>query len=459
MAYLSEKNFEHDAFISYSRVDNLENWVTTFNDRLNIKLKMLSGQKSIDVWRDPKISDNEVFDPVINNTLEKTALFLSLTSPSYNESLYCKKELSYFHTYVQKPNDLYGLVVENKCRVFNIRLYDRPNELWPKELKGRTGYKFFDNELPMPLDPESPEYNKNITILANDIWVLLTLMKQKQHERKFVLLASVPNSLGFFREQLQMSLGKTVRLEPSEKDIPQFENKNLDKILECLEKSCSSIHLIDEESEEPEKTYYRWEAETAVQTNKPQLVWYPKTLPDNSPQKKFIDKLYASKKKELEVIPGNKPDIPNTVSKWVEKYTVDPPPPTDYWLLDADPDDTENIEDINTELHQLNKEQYNYQNADDIIEAVKKVKHYIMVINKYPHTCVHRLNTILKIIPQLPPGCKLGIYISPDSYKLNDEQIEFIKNQKENNFKIYDAIGYGIGDDINSLGDFLRGMS
>ena len=103
MAYLP--NFEFDVFISYAHVDDLTalgsgspGWVHQFHEQLKIYLWKRAGRAdSVKIWRDPVLDGNQLFDRTIQERVERSALFVALTSQGYVESEYCLKELHCFH--------------------------------------------------------------------------------------------------------------------------------------------------------------------------------------------------------------------------------------------------------------------------------------------------------------------------------------------------------------------------
>src|SRR5262245_16281042 len=96
MAYLP--GFEHDIFISYSHVDDLDGWVEVFQKQLEVELSRLVGRMNlVRVWRDKRrLQGNQLFDQTIQNAINSSALFIALTSNGYFASHYCRKELLWF---------------------------------------------------------------------------------------------------------------------------------------------------------------------------------------------------------------------------------------------------------------------------------------------------------------------------------------------------------------------------
>jgi hypothetical protein len=121
MAYVP--GFEHDIFISYAHVDNAsadneDGWVT----RLHASLLKLIPQKigraeNFSIWRDLKLDGVDDFVETIDVAFRRSALMLTILTPSYLASEWCGKELDGF---TAQPHSKFGRKVEDKNRVFKI---------------------------------------------------------------------------------------------------------------------------------------------------------------------------------------------------------------------------------------------------------------------------------------------------------------------------------------------------
>ena len=156
MAYLPE--FETDIFISYARVDNKmvdpreEGWVARFVKHLEIELNQMTGRiGDVKLWWDPTLDDNQLFDDTIQNRINRSALFVSLTSKGYLKSEYCRKELRWFRENAEKHK--WGLKVGERLRVINVMLNNIPPSQWLDEFQGAIGSKFHDAEREEEIGP------------------------------------------------------------------------------------------------------------------------------------------------------------------------------------------------------------------------------------------------------------------------------------------------------------------
>ena len=94
-----QHGFANDVFISYTREDDREEagirWVARFEAELKARLAKVSGQ-SIQTWRDDRLSGADRFGPEIEAQLLKSAVLVSVVTPSYFRSEWCNTERARF---------------------------------------------------------------------------------------------------------------------------------------------------------------------------------------------------------------------------------------------------------------------------------------------------------------------------------------------------------------------------
>lgn len=183
-------HFEKDLFISYSHIDNepltpgQKGWVTRFHKSLETLLNMRMGGVS-KIWRDDKLTGDDVFSAEIVDQFSQTAVMVSVLSPRYIESDWCTKEMREF---CEKAKLSGGVVVHNKARVYKV--VKTPFESYdplPKVVRTVLGYDFFitdDKGYPVELDVAFDEkfaqdYNRKVNQLAWDIARFLKTLKTK----------------------------------------------------------------------------------------------------------------------------------------------------------------------------------------------------------------------------------------------------------------------------------------
>lgn len=227
MAYVN--GFERDVFVSYAHADNLplgdeaDGWITKFHRSLVNAVKRLIRDEGLEVWRDVKLRGNDEFNEVLEDGFRRSALMISVLTPSYAESEWCRKELSGFSAAALSR---LGLKVGEKNRIFKVMPWHLPHERHPEELGGALGYKFYALD-PLTDEEESfrrtneqdsdQRYWRALSNLARDIVELLRAMKKiaegearpvttATDDAPTVYLAEVTDDLLDLREQVRRSL-------------------------------------------------------------------------------------------------------------------------------------------------------------------------------------------------------------------------------------------------------------
>src|SRR5215471_10660393 len=94
-------NYEKDLFISYAHLDDQpltpqqQGWVSQFHAYLDKALTWNLGHKPV-IWRDQRLTGNEKFTNEIAEQLGKAAILISVLSPCYVESEWCRREIEEF---------------------------------------------------------------------------------------------------------------------------------------------------------------------------------------------------------------------------------------------------------------------------------------------------------------------------------------------------------------------------
>ena len=290
--------YEYDIFISYSHVDNgtvqseQVGWVEQFHKSLELKLIQRFGRADmVHVWRDKKLDGGQLFNDVIQNRINGSALFLSLTSPGYVESDYCQQELKWFHQRAETEG--VGLRVGERMRIFNVLLHNIPYAEWPEAFGQTSGFPFYDAEdaedFGVPLDPAGKEFETQIRQLVKAIFQALTSFPepssaptpsqepaekpekpQPQQEGGDVYVAQVADSLQKVRKRVISELnqkGITVhkRLPPPFEAEPHQE-----AVIAAMKSATLSVHLLDssegmEIGDDEETTYPQKQAQLGLE--------------------------------------------------------------------------------------------------------------------------------------------------------------------------------------------------
>lgn len=166
-------HFEGDAFISYAHLDNVElvegrkGWVANLHRALEVRVAQLLG-KAPQIWRDPKLSGNDLFADTIVERLRRVAILVAVVSPRYVKSEWTIRELNEFWAAAEQQG---GVRVCDKARVFKVLKTPVPIDRTPAELRTLLGYEFFKT------DPETGKIRELDEIFGpeahRDFWLLL----------------------------------------------------------------------------------------------------------------------------------------------------------------------------------------------------------------------------------------------------------------------------------------------
>ena len=185
-------SYQHDVFISYAHLDNESplagqtGWITEFHRALSVRVSQIVGRE-LDIWRDPKLSGNDIFAETIQNQLPQAAVLVSVLSPRYVKSEWCTRE---FKAFCDAYSASGGIALGEKARIFKVvktpvSLPEEPDRLRDL-LEQLLGYEFFQT------DPQSgkfhevgtemkQEYWTRLDDLAQDIAALLARMAEPNH--------------------------------------------------------------------------------------------------------------------------------------------------------------------------------------------------------------------------------------------------------------------------------------
>ena len=143
-----DTHFDGDAFISYAHLDDVElvegrkGWVANLHRALEVRVGQLLG-KPPHIWRDPKLSGNDLFADTLIDRLKRVAVLVTVVSPRYLKSEWTLRELDEFWRAAEEQG---GIHVSNKARVFKVLKTPVPLDRTPPGLRALIGYEFFKVE-------------------------------------------------------------------------------------------------------------------------------------------------------------------------------------------------------------------------------------------------------------------------------------------------------------------------
>ena len=260
MSFLPD--YENDIFISYAHNDNQPlitgqpGWVDIFHQALERRLQVHLGAKP-SIWRDPRLQGNEYFADALVEQIPKVAILISILSPSYLNSEWCRREMNMFH---QIASDTGGIRLGNKARIIKVEKVHIPIDKHPAELQGMTGYQFYymDNNRPRELSPESGphaiDYWQRIDDVAQDISDMLQGMKARGTGPEvsgfqapagdIVYLAETSFDLSPQRDSIKRELQERGHLVMPDRPLPLNGPELQQAVRNYLQTSKLSIHLI-----------------------------------------------------------------------------------------------------------------------------------------------------------------------------------------------------------------------
>lgn len=260
MSFLPD--YEDDIFISYAHNDNQalmegqRGWVDIFHQALERRLQVHLGAKP-SIWRDPRLQGNEFFADSLVEQIPKVAILISILSPSYINSEWCRREMQMFHGIATETG---GIRLGNKARIFKVEKIHVPLDRHPPELQGMTGYQFYymddhrARELSADSGPHAIDYWQRIDDVAQDVAALMLAIKSRGSGPDVevfqapagdtVYLAETSSDLSPQRDNIKRELQERGHLVMPDRPLPLNGPELQDAVRHYLETSKLSIHLI-----------------------------------------------------------------------------------------------------------------------------------------------------------------------------------------------------------------------
>jgi hypothetical protein len=257
-------SFDRHVFISYAHIDNeplsadQQGWVSRFHASLEAMLSMRLGRKA-DIWRDKKLTGNDVFSDQISAEFAKSAVLVSVLSPRYIESDWCTREIREFCENAERQSTL---IVDNKARVIKvIKTPIESEDALPPVAKQLLGYPFYivdQDEAPIELDPAygaelAQKYNLKVAKLAWDIAQLVKRLAPAEAgsrpvtadpSKPTVYLAESSYDRREAREALETELRMRGHAVLPEAEMPREEEAYSAEVNALLRRCDLSVHVI-----------------------------------------------------------------------------------------------------------------------------------------------------------------------------------------------------------------------
>jgi hypothetical protein len=352
---------DNDIFVSYAHVDNKpfdnpQGWVDSFVRRLSLRLEQLIGKEPA-VWRDTRLQGNEYFAGSIGEGISSTLLLLSVISPRYVNSDWCRGEIKEF---CRRASQTTLAGAGNLSRVFKVVKTHVDEAEMPEELRGLLGYHFYDFDergRPREFRPDDPpnkdqRYWDRLEDLALDIVKALKSFgadSQRDARRdagagedadalpleKKVYLAETTADVTPERDRIRRELQQRGYYVLPDRELPRGAAEFEQKVAEHLSRCALSVQLVGStyglipEGEE-ERSIIRMQEELATRraASDPsfsRLIWMPPGLePQGNRHRAFVEALHTSLGAGAELLQTSVEDLKMRV---VEKLTQRAEPP------------------------------------------------------------------------------------------------------------------------------------
>jgi hypothetical protein len=346
---------ENDIFVSYAHVDNKpfdnpQGWVDSFVRRLSLRLEQLIGKEPA-VWRDTRLQGNEYFAGSIGDGISSTLLLLSVISPRYVNSDWCRGEIKEFCRHASQSG---AGGAGNLSRVFKVVKTHVDEAEMPGELQGLLGYHFYDFDergRPREFRPDDPpnkdqRYWDRLEDLALDIVKALKTFgadsprdSRRSEEvdtnadalplEKKVYLAETTADVTPERDRIRRELQQRGYYVLPDRELPRRADEFEQKVAEHLSRCALSVQLVGStyglipEGEE-ERSIIRMQEELAARrasedASFSRLIWMPPGLePQGNRHRAFVEALNTSLGAGAELLQTSVEDLKMRV---VEKLT------------------------------------------------------------------------------------------------------------------------------------------
>ncbi len=318
--------FDNDIFVSYAHVDNEpfdnpQGWIDRFDQKLRLRVAQLLGTPP-SVWRDTRLQGNEYFAGSIGDGISSTRLMLSVVSPRYVNSVWCRGEVREFSLRAAQTGDA---TAGNLTRVFKVVKTHVPEEEMPEELRGLLGYHFYEfDERGRPRefrqdDPPNKDqrYWDRLEDIALDIAGALKSLREETNEarrdasegeddalplEKKVYLAETTSDVSAERDRIRRELQQRGYYVLPDRELPRRARDFEDAVRDALSRCVLSVHVVGStyglvpEGEE-ERSVVRWQEELAAEraasdSNFSRIIWMPPGLePQGKRHSAFVEEL------------------------------------------------------------------------------------------------------------------------------------------------------------------------
>jgi hypothetical protein len=316
---------ENDIFVSYAHLDNEvydnpQGWVDRLDKLLRLRLAQLLGTGP-KVWRDTRLQGNEYFTGSIGDGISSTLLLLSVISPRYVNSAWCRGEIQEFS---RRALTTGGASVGNLSRVFKVVKTHVDEQAMPEQLQGLLGYHFYEFDAAGRLrefrQDEAPNkdqrYWDKLEDLAQDMAKAIKAFRDAANDEdaaapppplpleKKIYLAETTADVTPERERIRRELQQRGYYVLPDQELPRCAPEFEEAARDALSRCALSVHLVGAtyglipEGEE-ERSTVRWQQElaavrAAAEPGFARLIWMPPGLePQGARHRAFVEELHT----------------------------------------------------------------------------------------------------------------------------------------------------------------------
>ena len=312
--------FDKDVFISYAHLDDkpldegTKGWITDFHKLLQTRLEQTIGHE-LNIWRDERLTGNEVFAPEIVAQFPKMKVMVSIITPRYVNSEWCKRELDEFYKAAARNG---GVSIENKSRIFKVVktpidkdvIESLPSELH-KIFDEILDYKFYIQEAATGRFKElgrgnwidnsmQREFMNKLDDVVQDIANLIKKIDKSentQEVKRKIYLAETTYDLQSYRDNLVRELQEAGFMVLPSKNLSYVIDRFITDVEGFMDQSVLSLHLISAtnyavQPEGSDRSTVILQNEIAARksavSNLNRLIWIPPVTAEASTNQKMI---------------------------------------------------------------------------------------------------------------------------------------------------------------------------
>jgi hypothetical protein len=344
-------SFTEDIFISYSHiddrpVDDVKGWVTTLHERLNNRLAQLVGSE-LKIWWDQREQTNQYLAGMIGERVSNTLLLVSIVTPRYLNSSWCRAEVSEF---CRRADQAGGITIGEQPRIFKVVKTPVDPEHDMDELRGLVDFRFFEGEKGLEREfrqevgaNKDLKYWQQFEDLAQAIKCAIEAARPRQQAvaaedlplAKKVYLAQTTADLREERDRIKRELLQREFFVLPDHDLPIDSASEFEAaVREDLKRCVLSVNLIGESygtipDGEEERSVIRWQNDIAGERAQAdpkfvRLIWMPPGLqPKAGKHAKLLEDLRTNLRTGSELLETPLEDLKTRI---LEKLAPPPEP-------------------------------------------------------------------------------------------------------------------------------------